>query len=133
MTNGETPAMMHCDDARTLDSKAMTLFMNQERLRQIEEKRQRKQNLSTQEDSFLAEWNRQLDELARRDAEKAEYRRRIDKETSEAIRNQIEANERMKEQYYRNLRQEEDEELERVSPFIHGTAVQIAICLSFFL
>ena len=103
-----------CDDARTLDSKAMLLFMNQERLRQIEEKRQRKQMLSKQEDSFLAEWNRQLDELARRDAEKEEYRRKIDKETSQAIRQQIEANERMKEEYYRSLRKEEDEELERL-------------------
>lgn len=104
-----------CDDARTLDSKAMVLYMNQERLRQIEEKKNRKQNLSAQENKFLEEWNRQLDEVARRDAEKEEYRRRVDKETSAAIFGQIEANERMKEQYYRNLRKEEEEELDKVS------------------
>lgn len=78
-----------CDDARTLDSKAMVKFLNQERLRQIQEKIERKQQLSSQEDSFLVEWNRQLDELAKRDTEKAEYRRRIDRETSEAVRNQV--------------------------------------------
>jgi transcription elongation GreA/GreB family factor len=78
-----------CDDARTLDSKAMTLFMNQERLRQIREKVERKQLLSKQEDHFLVEWNRQMDELERRDREKEEYRRRIDKETSDAIRKQV--------------------------------------------
>lgn len=78
-----------CDDARTLDSKALLKFMNEERLNQIREKVQKRQSLSAQEDQFLAEWNRQLDELARRDAEKAEYRRKIDRETSEALRSQV--------------------------------------------
>jgi hypothetical protein len=35
-----------CDDARLLDSKALTQFMSNERLRQIQEKIQRKQQLS---------------------------------------------------------------------------------------
>lgn len=78
-----------CDDARTLDSKAMVKFLNNERLRQIQDKVERKQRLSTQEDSFLEEWNRQLEQLAKRDAEKAEYRRRIDKETSDGVRAQV--------------------------------------------
>lgn len=78
-----------CDDARTLDSKAMTLYMNQERLRQIREKVERKQMLSQQEDNFLAEWNRQMEELEKRDREKEEYRRKVDKETSQAIRKQV--------------------------------------------
>jgi len=103
-----------CDDARTLDSKALTLFMNQERLNQIQEKVKRKQQLSSQENSFLAEWNRQLDEIERRDQEKKEHRRRVDQETSEAIRAQIEANHRAKENYYRSLLAEEEEELARL-------------------
>jgi hypothetical protein len=78
-----------CDDARTLDSKAMTKFMNQERLRQIQEKVERKQQLSTQEDSFLEEWNRQLEALAKKDTDKEEYRRRIDKETADGLRQQV--------------------------------------------
>ncbi len=63
----------------------------------------------------MEEWNKQLDTIAKRDQEKAEHRRKVDRETSQAILDQIEANERMKEQYYRNMRREEDEELERVS------------------
>jgi hypothetical protein len=49
-----------CDDARTLDSKAMTLYMNTERLRQIEEKKLRHLKLSDQEGAFLSEWTKQV-------------------------------------------------------------------------
>ena len=104
-----------CDDARTLDSKAMVRFLNKERIKQIQDKVERKQALSSQENSFLTEWNRQLEELAKRDAEKHEYRRRIDKETSEAVRAQIENNSRTKEEFYRTLLKEDEEELARVS------------------
>ena len=78
-----------CDDARTLDSKALTKFMNQERIRQIQDKVSNKQVLSNQENSFLEAWNKQLEELARRDREKQEYRKRVDKETSDAIKAQV--------------------------------------------
>lgn len=114
-----------CDDARTLDSKAMVKFLNQERLRQIQEKIERKQQLSSQEDSFLVEWNRQLDELAKRDTEKAEYRRRIDRETSEAVRNQIEYNAKVKEEFYRNLLKEDEEELARLRRDIENEENQL--------
>ena len=107
-----------CDDARTLDSKATVIFMNQERLRQIQEKLERKQELSRQENSFLEAWNRQLDELERRDREKNEYRQRVNMETSAAIRKQIEDNMRAKENFYRNMMDEEQAELERVRQLI---------------
>lgn len=103
-----------CDDARTLDSKAMVIFMNKERIKQIEEKLEKKRELSAQENSFLAEWNRQLDELERRDREKREHRERVNHETSEAIRAQIEKNNRAKEEFYRKLMDEEQAELSRV-------------------
>lgn len=103
-----------CDDARTLDSKAMVIFMNKERIKQIEEKLEKKRDLSAQENSFLAEWNRQLDELERRDREKREHRERVNHETSEAIRAQIEKNNRAKEEFYRKLMDEEQAELSRV-------------------
>jgi biopolymer transport protein ExbB/TolQ len=104
-----------CDDARTLDSKAMVKFLNQERLRQIQDKVDRNQKLSSQENSFLEEWNRQLEELAKRDKEKNEYRRRIDKETSDAVRAQIETNSKTKEQFYMTLLKEDEDELAKVS------------------
>lgn len=78
-----------CDDARRLDSKAMTMFMNEERLRQIGEKIEKKKMLSQQENNFLNEWNRQMDELEKRDREKEDNRRRVNKETSLAIQKQV--------------------------------------------
>jgi cilia- and flagella-associated protein 53 len=107
-----------CDDARTLDSKATVIFMNKERVKQIGEKLERKQELSRIENSFLEAWNRQLDELERREQEKKEYRHRMEMETSKAIRAQIEQNQQAKENYYRSLMAEEQAELERVSILI---------------
>jgi len=78
-----------CDDARTLDSKALVRYLNQERLQQIQDKMQAKQRLSSQEDAFLTEWNRQLEELSRRENEKIDYRRRADQQTAESLRNQV--------------------------------------------
>lgn len=48
-----------CDDARALDSQALTQFMNSQRAVQIEEKIKLKQQLSVAENSFLIEWKRQ--------------------------------------------------------------------------
>lgn len=103
-----------CDDARTLDSKAMTIHMNQERLRQIEEKRQRKAVLSSQENAFVDEWTKQMDALAARDEAKKALRRQIDAETSAHIRSQIEKNAQLKEEFNRRKLQEEQEELDRL-------------------
>lgn len=58
-----------CDDARTLDSKAMALFMDKQRQEQIEEKLRRKQGISSEEDAFLAymrSHQRELEEAERR-------------------------------------------------------------------
>lgn len=104
-----------CDDARTLDSKATTLFMNQERLRQIREKMEMKKQLSSQENDFLAEWTRQLEEIERREKEKEYNHLLIEKETAAEVRRQMELNQKKKEQYYADKLREEQEELFRVS------------------
>lgn len=103
-----------CDDARTLDSKAMLLYMNQQRLEQIEEKKRRKAQLSQQENAFFDEWNRQLEALAARDAEKRAQRAKIDKETSDEIKAQMEYNYQKKLNHYQQMRKEEQEELDRL-------------------
>jgi hypothetical protein len=46
-----------CDDARTLDSKTLDKYMNSERLRQIQEKKDRNERLSANENEWLKEWN----------------------------------------------------------------------------
>ncbi|RYH07574.1 hypothetical protein EON65_41630 [archaeon] len=103
-----------CDDARTLDSKAALLYMNQERLRQIQEKKDKKQQLSKQEDNFLEEWNRQLDAMERRDREKHEHHHQMEVANSAAIMKQIQDNERMKEEHYWKTMQEDESELSRL-------------------
>jgi cilia- and flagella-associated protein 53 len=103
-----------CDDARTLDSKAMTLYMNQERLRQIEEKKNRKGDLSDQENAFLAEWTRQADALAARDEAKRNLKKQIDCETSAAVKAQIERNAKLKEDFMAQKLEEERADLEKV-------------------
>lgn len=103
-----------CDDARTLDSKAMTIYMNKERLRQIEEKKAHKQLLSIQENAFVDEWNRQMEKLAKRDADKQAFRQRIDNETSEAIKQQMNSNARLKDEFRQKTLQEEMDDLEKL-------------------
>jgi len=103
-----------CDDARTLDSKAMTQFMNKERVQQIEDKISRKAELSKNENSFLTEWNKQLDEVAARDKLKQDNKKRITQETSDQVRQQMDDNFARREQHYVDLKNEEEEELARL-------------------
>ena len=78
-----------CDDARSLDSKAMTIYMAQERMSQIEEKRKRNQNLSTEENAFVESWKKQLSELESRDLQKQEQFKKAQLETQERLKEQV--------------------------------------------
>ena len=50
-----------CDDARLLDSKALTHHMSKERHQQIQDKIMRNKELSRNENDFMAAWNHQLE------------------------------------------------------------------------
>ena len=78
-----------CDDARTLDSKQMTKYMQSERIRQIEEKKARKEALSAQEDSFLDESKKQLDAVEERARAKSEMQRLADLKNKQDLREQV--------------------------------------------
>ena len=103
-----------CDDARTLDSKAMRKFMNQERLKQIQDKIKRQEQVSVTENSFLAEWNKQLDEVAARDRNKQDAKDRLTKETADAVKQQMIHNYRTRDDHYQRTRVEEEEEIARL-------------------
>lgn len=103
-----------CDDARNLDSKAMTRYMNEQRLQQIQDKIKRKQDLNGQENNFLAEWNRQLETLARKDKEKQDLKHKIDLETNEQVKAQIQFNFRARQEHMLKTQKEEEEELARL-------------------
>ena len=46
-----------CDDSRTLDSKTLDLYMNDERLKQVQAKKERNAQLSANENAFLKDLN----------------------------------------------------------------------------
>mmetsp|Transcript_13080 Transcript_13080/g.11851 ORF Transcript_13080/g.11851 Transcript_13080/m.11851 type:complete len:481 (+) Transcript_13080:63-1505(+) len=98
------------DDARTLDSQALTNYMSQQRLQQIEQKRLRKQQLNNDENIFLAEWKKQLDEMAEKDRLKRERLKQADLKTAEDLKEQMNYNTKRKQEHYlRNMEEDERE------------------------
>ncbi len=103
-----------CDDARTLDSKQMTLFMQRERLAQIEDKRQKKQNLNADEIAFLEAWRKQLDAIEERDRKKREDHHQAEVMNAEGIKRQMEENRRRKDEHYIRTKEEDEDEIRQV-------------------
>ena len=97
-----------CDDARSLDSKAMTKFMGAERVNQIRQKQQRNIELTANENDFLAEWKRQLDIIEARDKAKSDLRKKNNLDTAKGLRDQINFNDSQRDTYWR-MQQEADE------------------------
>jgi len=98
-----------CDDARSLDSKAMTKFMGAERVNQIRQKQQRNIELTANENDFLAEWKRQLDIIEARDKAKSDLRKKNNLDTAKGLRDQINFNDSQRDTYWR-MQQEADEQ-----------------------
>ena len=78
-----------CDDARTLDSQAMTLYMDQQRQEQIQERIRRKQSITAEEKSFLQYLSRYQDEQDEIERRKQEERSGASKDRSGAILEQV--------------------------------------------
>lgn len=107
-----------CDDARTLDSKQMTVFMQRERLNQIDEKRRKNQNLNADENTFLENWRKQLEIIEERDRKKWESRHNADMENFEGLKKQMEDNWRTKQEHYQRTQAEDDEEIRQIRALI---------------
>ena len=78
-----------CDDARALDSKALTMFMKKERAQQIESKRRNNEEVSRSENAFMDEWNRQLQIMHDKDVEKRNKQKKADMDNAEGLREQV--------------------------------------------
>jgi chromatin remodeling complex protein RSC6 len=78
-----------CDDARTLDSKAMVSHMNQERLNQIAARRRKNEELSKQEAAWISDWKRQLSEMEEKDRQKDNYRSSASNDTMIGLKRQV--------------------------------------------
>ena len=70
-----------CDDARLLDSKALTLHMSKERHQQIQDKIMRNKELSRNENDFMIEWQRQLEVMHQKDQDKRAKQHKADLDT----------------------------------------------------
>jgi len=98
-----------CDDARSLDSIALTKFMGKERINQIQQKVERNPQLSANENDFLAEWKRQLDVIEARDKAKQDKRHKNNMDTANGILDQMAYNDKQRETNWR-MQQEADEQ-----------------------
>lgn len=77
------------DDARTLDSAALQTFVNNERMQQLEEKKNRNQKLTIEENEWLQQWRRQLDLMEQQEIGDRAYRFNNEVLTKEQIKEQI--------------------------------------------
>jgi hypothetical protein len=100
-----------CDDARTLDSKTLDKYMNEERLRQIEEKKKRNELLSANENEWLKDWNRQLDEMNARDQAKNDFRHQKQNEMVAGLKEQMEFNSSRKRNEFLSTRADDNAEI----------------------
>lgn len=100
-----------CDDARALDSIAMTKYMNQERLNQIKNKQERNIQLSANENDFLAEWQRQLDAIEAKDKAKRDLRHKNNMDTAQGIMDQIAYNDAQRDTNWRMQQEADDQEI----------------------
>ena len=104
-----------CDDARLLDSKALTLYMSKERHQQIQDKILRKQKLSRNENDFMAAWNQQLEVMHQKDQDKRAKQHKADLDTAAGLREQMAFRARTKEEEYEQEVKDAEQELIDVS------------------
>jgi len=99
-----------CDDARSLDSIAMTKYMNAERIAQMEQKIKMKQELNSNENDYLDEWKRQLDAIEAKDKAKRDFRHQRNMDTAKGLVEQMAYNENQKQnQFEINMLADEQE------------------------
>ena len=78
-----------CDDARTLDSKAMDMFLGQDRIATIQEKLRKKQELAGIEMHWLDLYNKHCEELEAAEKAKDDFRIKAAKDLQEGLRRQV--------------------------------------------
>jgi len=100
-----------CDDLRDLDGKALSVFMGAERQKQIEEKENRRALEEINENSYYAEWSKQLEAMAAADDEKKARRDANFKKNASGIITQIEQGAQARYEQYARTQHEAEEEI----------------------
>lgn len=99
-----------CDDARTLDSKAMDMYVGADRVAQVQAKLRANQKLSDQENVWMGEYDKHSAKLEAAEKAKADYRAKAAKDLQEGLRRQMEDNnKRLDENISRTLREATEE------------------------
>jgi hypothetical protein len=78
-----------CDDARTLDSKAMDMFLGQDRIATIQEKQRKKQELAGIEQHWIDLYNEHCEELEAAEKAKDDFRIQAAMDLQEGLRRQV--------------------------------------------
>lgn len=107
-----------CDDLRDLDGKALTVFMADYREQQIADKRERKVLADINENSFVAEWTKQLNAMQEKDDVKNAKRNRANKDNNSGLIEQMAFNEAQKEEKYQINMQEAEREISEINQAI---------------
>lgn len=102
-----------CDDARTLDSKALVNFINEERLQQIKSKQERNERLNADDTEFLAQCQKIADEAAAKEKAKQDRRQKADHDTQAEILSHIEYNRKNMEDHYNKAHEEQLLDIQR--------------------
>jgi hypothetical protein len=92
----------------------MDKWCGEERIRQLEAKRQRGEDNSADERAFLEEWNRQLEAIEAKDKAKKDNAKYRAAETQKGVLLQMEHNEKMKQEHYNRTLAEDEDEIRRI-------------------
>ena len=107
-----------CDDARLLDSKALTHYMSKERHQQIQDKIMRNKELSRNENDFMAAWNHQLEVMHQKDQDKRAKQHKADLYTAAGLRDQMAFGARTRDEEYHQEMKDAEQELIDVSMYV---------------
>jgi len=97
-----------CDDARTLDSQAMSQWVGDERKRHIELNQTNRRLNAEEEERWVQSWKQQLAELDAKEDGKGNYKLQMEKDTEAAVKEQMKTNYELKNSL-REMKRKEDE------------------------
>lgn len=115
-----------CDDARTLDSKAMTKFMGDERIRQIQERKERNLNINDADEKFYQEYKKVQDALSAKEQRKIDMAHAAALANQDALGKQIEHNFSKKLDHFNRSRVEDENEISDIRKAIQDEQDEIA-------
>ena len=85
-----------CDDARTLDSKAMSMWVGKERQRMMIENEEKLAKEKQDHAKWVEDWNKQLAEIDAKEDGKGNFKKQMEMETASEVMDQMRRNHELK-------------------------------------